>query len=108
MENMKLPITVIGLVIAQIGGFIWWTAQQAVTISDLEETVKSMSSAMAVADRTNLRRDVQDNTNEINDIWDDVGGLVMNIMQINEIKQRISTLEVEMKYINKDHEGMVK
>ena len=108
MENMKLPITVIGLVIAQIGGFIWWTAQQAVTISDLEETVKSMSSAMAVADRTNLRRDVQDNTDEINDIWDDVGGLVMNIMQINEIKQRISTLEVEMKYLHKDHEGMVK
>lgn len=108
MENMKLPITVIGLVIAQIGGFIWWTAQQAVTISDLEEVVAAMSSSMAVADRTNLKRDVQDNANEIDDLWDDVGGLAMNIMQINEIKQRISTLEVEMKYMSRDHEGMAK
>ncbi len=108
MENIKLPITAIGLVIAQIGGFIWWTAQQAATISELEETVKSMSSAMAVADRTNLKRDVQENEADINDLWDDVGGLAMSIMQINEIKQRISTLEVEMKYINRDHEGMVK
>ena len=108
MENLKLPITVIGLVIAQIGGFIWWTAQQAVTISDLEEAVTSMSSSMAIADRTNLKRDVQDNTDEINDLWDDVSGLAMNIMQINEIKQRISTLEVEMKYINRDREGVAK
>ena len=108
MENLKLPITVIGLVIAQIGGFIWWTAQQAVTISDLEEVVTAMSSSMAVADRTNLKRDVQDNANEIDDLWDDVAGLSMNIMQINEIKQRISTLEVEMKYMSRDHEGMVK
>ena len=108
MENMKLPITVIGLVIAQIGGFIWWTAQQASTISDLEETVSSMSSSMAIADRTNLKRDVQDNASEIDDLWDDVSGLAMSIMQINEIKQRISTLEVEMKYINRDREGMTK
>ena len=108
MENMKLPITVIGLVIAQIGGFIWWTAQQAVTISDLEETVKTMSSAMAVEDRTNLRRDVQSNSEEIEDLWDDLDGVMVSIMAINALKQRVSTLEVEMKYINRDHEGMVK
>ena len=39
MENLKLPITVIGVVILQIGGFIWWTAQQAATIADLEEAI---------------------------------------------------------------------
>ena len=108
MENMKLPITVIGVVILQISGFIWWTAQQAVTISDLEESVTSMSSSMAIADRTNLKRDVQDNAGEISDLWDDVNGLALSIMQINEIKQRLSTIEVEMKYINRDHEGTKK
>ena len=108
MDGIKLPITVIGLVIAQIGGFIWWTAQQAVTISDLEETVKAMSSAMAVEDRTNMRRDVQSNSEEIEDLWADLDGVMVSIIAINAIKQRLSTLEVEMKYINRDHEGMVK
>ena len=106
MENMKLPITVIGVVILQISGFIWWTAQQASTIAGLEETVSSMSSSMAIADRTNLKRDVQENNNEIEDLWNDVNGLAMTIMQMNEIKQRISTLEVEMKYINRDHKNL--
>ena len=108
MENMKLPITVIVVVILQISGFIWWTAQQAVTISDLEEAVTSMSSSMAIADRTNLKRDVQENAGEISDLWDDVNGLALSIMQINEIKQRLSTIEVEMRYINKSHEKMEK
>ena len=108
MDGIKLPITVIGLVIAQIGGFIWWTAQQAVTISDLEEEVKTVASAMAVEDRTNMRRDVQSNSEEIEDLWGDLDGIMGSIMAINAIKQRLSTLEVEMKYINRDHEGMVK
>ena len=108
MESMKLPITVIVVVILQISGFIWWTAQQAVTISDLEEAVTSMSSSMAIADRTNLKRDVQENAGEISDLWDDVNGLALSIMQINEIKQRLSTIEVEMRYINKSHEKMEK
>ena len=33
----KVSIAVVGVVIAQIGGFIWWTAQQASTIQNLEE-----------------------------------------------------------------------
>ena len=37
----KVSIGIIGVVILQIGGFIWWTAQQASTISNLESTVFS-------------------------------------------------------------------
>jgi len=107
MENMKLPITVIGVVILQIGGFIWWTAQQAATIADLEETVSQLGSRMAIEDNVNMKRDVERNADDIDDLWDDVGGLSMSIMQINELKQRISTIEVELKYIGRDHEGML-
>ncbi len=39
----KVSIAVVGVVIAQIGGFIWWTAQQASTISNLEETVNILT-----------------------------------------------------------------
>ena len=39
----KVSIAVVGVVIAQIGGFIWWTAQQASTIQNLEETVNVLT-----------------------------------------------------------------
>jgi uncharacterized protein YoxC len=107
MENLKLPITVIGVIILQIGGFIWWTAQQAATIADLEETVSQLGSRMAIEDNVNMKRDVERNADDIDDLWDDVGGLSMSIMEINELKQRISTIEVELKYIGRDHEGML-
>ena len=75
MENLKLPVTVIGVIILQIGGFIWWTAQQAATISDLEETVNQLGSRMAIENNINLKRDVQDNVIEIGYVWDDIDDL---------------------------------
>ena len=114
MENMKLPITVIGVVILQIGGFIWWTAQQAATIADLEETVSQLGSRMAIEDNINLKRDVIDNAMEIDhlwdetdDIWSSIDGMMMSIGAINGIKQRIAVIENELKYINRDHSGMM-
>ena len=71
MENLKLPVTVIGVVILQIGGFIWWTAQQAATIADLEETVSQLGSRMAIEDNVNLRRDVTENSDDIDEVWDE-------------------------------------
>jgi len=114
MENMKLPITVIGVVILQIGGFIWWTAQQAATIADLEETVSQLGSRMAIEDNVNLKRDVIDNAMEIDYVWDDVDdlwheidGMMMSIGAINGIKQRIAVIENELKYINRDYGAMI-
>ena len=114
MENMKLPITVIGVVILQIGGFIWWTAQQAATIADLEETVSQLGSRMAIEDNINLKRDVIDNAMEIDhvwdetdDLWDSIDGMMMSIGAINSIKQRIAVIESELKYINRDHSGIM-
>ena len=125
MENMKLPITVIGVVILQIGGFIWWTAQQAATIADLEETVSQLGSRMAIEDNVNLRRDVSENSgtidslidliaeveddvyDETDNLWHEIDGMIMNIGEINGIKQRIAVIENELKYIGRDHESMV-
>jgi hypothetical protein len=114
MENVKLPITIIGVIILQIGGFIWWTAQQAATIADLEETVSQLSSKMAIEDNVNLKRDVQDNAMEIDylwdetdDIWEEHEGLARTIGAITSLQQRVALLENELKYINRDHEGML-
>ena len=56
----KVSIAVVGVVIAQIGGFIWWTAQQASTIQNLEETVNVLTVENNATDRTNLIRDVEE------------------------------------------------
>jgi enoyl-[acyl-carrier-protein] reductase (NADH) len=107
MENIKLPLALVAAMAAQLAGGVWWTAQQAATIADLEETVSQLGSRMAIEDNVNMKRDVERNADDIDDLWDDVGGLSMSIMEINELKQRISTIEVELKYIGRDHEGML-
>lgn len=114
MDNLKLPITVIGVVILQIGGFIWWTAQQAATIADLEETVSQLGSRMAIEDNVNLRRDVTENSDDIDELWDEaddiwheIDGMMMSIGAINQIKQRIALIENDLKYISRDHDGML-
>ena len=66
----KVSIAVVGVVIAQIGGFIWWTAQQASTIQNLEETVNVLTVENNATDRTNLIRDVEENKERIDEIID--------------------------------------
>ena len=66
----KVSIAVVGVVIAQIGGFIWWTAQQASTIQNLEETVNVLTVENNATDRTNLIRDVERNTEDLQEIID--------------------------------------
>ena len=71
----KVSIGIIGVVILQIGGFIWWTAQQASTISNLESTVSQLSAQSEVQDKVNMQRDILANSEKLNDIEDDLGDL---------------------------------
>ena len=123
---MKLPITVIGVIVLQIGGFIWWTAQQASTISNLEETVSILTVENNATDRTNLIRDVEQNKEKIdemidtlaemyedmedwdNEIWDevdmiheDMGGMASHMMEIIKIQARVKTLEGTLEYLTR-------
>jgi len=107
MENLKLPVALVAAMGMQLAGGVWWVSQQAATISGLEETVSQLGSRMAIEDNVNLRRDVKSNAGEIEDIWDDLSGMMMSISQINSIKQRIALLENDLKYINRDHNGMM-
>ncbi|HAD27368.1 MAG TPA: hypothetical protein DCF96_01785 [Rhodobacteraceae bacterium] len=107
MENLKLPVALVAAMGVQLAGGVWWVSQQASTISSLEETVSQLGSRMAIEDNVNLKRDVKSNAAEIEDIWDDLSGMMMSISQINSIKQRIALLENDMKYINRDHSGMM-
>jgi len=122
----KVSIAVVGVVIAQIGGFIWWTAQQASTISNLEETVSVLTVENNATDRTNLIRDVEQNTEKLdemidilaeiyedmedgdNEIWEevdqiheDVGGMASHMMEIVKVQARVKSLESTLEYLTR-------
>jgi len=123
----KVSIGIIGVVILQIGGFIWWTAQQASTISTLEETVNILTVENNATDKTNLIRDVQRNTDHLqeiidilsefyedmedgdNEIWEDIdminedmGGMASHMMEIIKLQSRIAILEKTVEFSRND------
>ncbi len=57
---MKFSIGVLIAIVLQVSAFVWWTAQQAQTISQLNEEVSALTSRMAVEDNVNLKRDITD------------------------------------------------
>jgi len=122
----KVSIAVVGVVIAQIGGFIWWTAQQASTIQNLEETVNVLTVENNATDRTNLMRDVEENKDQIDEIidyiveleeegeetledvmseFDDVyetqEGFLLQFNQIVQLQARVKTLENTLEYLTR-------
>ena len=107
MENLKLPVALVAAMAVQLAAGVWWVSQQAATIASLEETVSQLGSRMAIEDNVNLRRDVQSNGDEIEDLWDDLDGVMVSIMDITSLKQRVALLENDMKYIMRDHDGMM-
>lgn len=110
MENIKLPLALVAAMAVQLAAGVWWVSQQAATIASLEETVGQIGSRMAIEDNINLKRDVQSNSEEIEDVWIDVDDLwdehasmAMSINEINKIKQRVAVIENDLKYISRDH-----
>ena len=110
MDNIKLPIALVLAMAAQLAGGVWWVSQQASTIANLEETVSQLGSRMAIEDNVNLRRDVLDNSMEIDyvwgdieELWDELDALTRTIARITELQQRVAVIENELKYINRDH-----
>jgi len=114
MDNLKLPVALVLAMAVQLAGGVWWVSQQAATIADLEETVSQLGSKMAIEDNVNLKRDVLDNTKELEYVWDDVDelwveldGLVMTISRITELQQRVALLEKTLEFINRDHNSLL-
>lgn len=114
MEDLKLPIALVAAMAVQLAGGVWWVSQQAATIASLEETVSQLGSRMAIEDNVNLKRDVQDNSleltnvwDETDDLWEEVNSISTAIMQIVALQQRVALIENELKYIGRDHTKML-
>ena len=114
MENLKLPVALVAAMAVQLAAGVWWVSQQAATIASLEETVGQISSKMAIEDNVNLKRDVQDNAMEIeyafadlDEVWDELANLANSIGQVTPLQQRVALIENDLKYINRDHNGIM-
>ena len=114
MDNLKLPIALVLAMAAQLAGGVWWVSQQAATIANLEETVSQLGSKMAIEDNVNLKRDVVDNSKEIEYVWDDMdelweelNSMSMSIMRIVELQQRVALLEKTLEFIGRDHNSLL-
>lgn len=66
---MKLGIGVVVAIVLQIGGFTWWTAQQAQTIDNLKQEVDRLTSETALERSFNKRRDIEELQEKIQGIY---------------------------------------
>ena len=56
--NTKFSIGVVVAIVLQVSAFVWWTAQQAQTIDQLNEQVSNLTSRLAIEDSINLRNNI--------------------------------------------------
>lgn len=65
--NNKFSIGVVIAIVLQVSAFVWWTAQQAQTIDQLNEEVAKLTSRMAVESSINMMRDIEDIKKELDE-----------------------------------------
>jgi len=113
IANIKLPIAVIGVIVAQAFGIIWYVAQLDSTVKTLDYNMSEMQSSIAdtsiaviETDLVNIKKQIEklgdidkfDPTN----IWeaiDDFDG------RLDEIEKMQAIIENEMRTIMTDHKG---
>ena len=123
----KASWTLIFIIVAQISGFVWFAAQQVSTIAGLEETVSELSAQSEIQDKVNMQRDILQNADNIDEfveilvemqeegeetaaevydeielIWEDMGGFTEQFIQIIKLQARIAVLEKTVEFSRKD------
>lgn len=107
MDNLKLPVALVVAMILQISGGVWWVSQQASTIASLEKTVSEMSSRMAIEENVNMKRDVEELKRQVDGLWEMENSVSMMMTEQIRIKGRISVLEKELEFFERDHKNIM-
>ena len=116
--NLKLPIGIIGVVIAQAFGIIWYVAQLDSTVSNLDHSVNTMQEQATSIDVAVLQTDLE-NIKEKITMMDEMHSAKFDPTDleeaIEELEDRIAKLETkdalienEMRTIMSDHENIGK
>ena len=116
--NLKLPIGIIGVVIIQAFGIIWYVAQLDSTVSNLDQSVNHMQEEATTIDVAVLQTDLE-NIKEKIIMMDEMHSAKFDPTDleeaIEEVEDRIAKLETkdalienEMRTILSDHENIGK
>ncbi len=122
--NILTAGTMIVATVGTISGAIWYASSQASIIEGLTEQVETLTIENNATDRTNLIRDVQQNSEQLdemidilvevyediedgdNEIWEDidqihedVGGMASHMMAIVKLQSRVKTLENSLEFL---------
>ena len=68
--NIAVAASAVVAIVSTVGGGIWYASSQASVIESLTQQVETLTIENNATDRTNLIRDVEHNTNQIEDIID--------------------------------------
>ena len=117
LKNIKLPIGIIAVIVAQAFGVIWYMAQLDSTVTSLDATVSEIQDSATNIDVALLQSDVEllkAQVIEIQETTSVIGGLNVDELweQIDDIESLIIDLETtdalidnELRSIMSDHSG---
>jgi len=116
--KIKLPIAVIGIIVAQAFGIIWYVATLDSTVRNLDESVSTMQEQATTIDIAVLQTDLE-NIKEKIQIMDEIHSEKFNPTEleeaieeldeaIDELEKMDVLMENEMRTIMSDHENIGK
>jgi len=125
--NIAVAASAVVAIVSTVGGGIWYASSQASVIEGLTSQVEILTIENNATDRTNLIRDVQKNSDDIqelidilaefyedmedsdNSIWDDIdminedlGGMAAHMMEIIKLQSRVAILEKTVEFTRND------
>ena len=124
--NIAVAASAVVAIVSTVGGGIWYASSQASIIEGLTEQVETLTIENNATDRTNLIRDVEENTERIDeiidyiieveedggetideiyeefeDVYETQEGFLLQFNQIIKLQARIRTLENTMEYLTR-------
>ena len=125
--NIAVAASAVVAIVSTVGGGIWYASSQASVIEGLTSQVEILTIENNATDRTNLIRDVQKNSDDIQEmidilsdlyeeiedgdlsIWDDIdminedlGGMAAHMMEIIKLQSRVAILEKTVEFTRND------
>ena len=114
--NMKFGIGVVVAIVMQVSAFVWWTAQQAQTISTLKNEVSELTAKAEIEKQVQLASEVKQLRKEIDKIKEDIIESLTSIDNArisedsrlgNHIDARIDSLIADLQAEFAKHEGWI-
>ena len=124
--NIAVAASAAVAIVSIVGGGIWYASSQASIIEGLTEQVETLTIENNATDRTNLIRDVEENTERIDeiidyiieveedggetideiyeefeDVYETQEGFLLQFNQIIKLQARIKTLENTIEYLTR-------